>query len=138
MKAIALSFARARINLTLQHLDLALVGVLVVVTAALPVTAAATDVAVAVTRRDLRPLPGVTLQLAGAANVQGVTDDNGRVTFLGLAPAGIVTLTPSRSGFRFVWKIWRPRPYSILETTVNGVQRRTELIRDSAFRVKLS
>jgi hypothetical protein len=54
---------------------------------------------VTVTRRDLRPLPGVTLQLAGAVNLQGVTDDTGRAAFP--PPAGVVTITPSRSGFRF-------------------------------------
>jgi uncharacterized repeat protein (TIGR01451 family) len=54
-----------------------------------------------VTRPDLRPLPGVTLQLAGAVTLQGVTDDNGAAAFLGLPPAGTITITPSRSGFRF-------------------------------------
>jgi uncharacterized repeat protein (TIGR01451 family) len=85
---------------TLQHLGLALVGVLVVVTAGLPCTAAANEaLTVTVTRRDLRPLPGVTLQVAGAVNLLGVTDDNGRAAFP--PPAGAVTITPSRSGFRF-------------------------------------
>jgi len=56
---------------------------------------------VTVTRRDLRPLPGVTLQLAGAVNLQGVTDNNGSAAFPGLPPAGVVTIAPSRSGFRF-------------------------------------
>jgi uncharacterized repeat protein (TIGR01451 family) len=55
---------------------------------------------VTVTRRDLRPLPGVTLQMTGAVNLQGVTDNSGRATF-DLPAAGAVTLTPSRSGFRF-------------------------------------
>ena len=41
------------------------------------------------------------LQLAGAVSVQGVTDENGRVAFLGLPAAGVITITPSRSGFRF-------------------------------------
>src|SRR6185436_6313678 len=52
-------------------------------------------------RRDLRPLGNVTVQLSGAVNLQGVTDDNGRVAFLGLPVAGAITVTPSRSGFRF-------------------------------------
>src|SRR5262245_3089805 len=91
-----------RMNLTLQHLGLALVGALITITAGLPCTAAANEaLTVSVARRDLRPLPGVTLQLAGAVNVQGATDDNGRVTFLGLPAAGELTITPSRSGFRF-------------------------------------
>lgn len=54
-----------------------------------------------VARRDLRPLGGVTLQLAGAASLQGVTDNNGRAAFPGLPAAGAITITPSRSGFRF-------------------------------------
>jgi uncharacterized repeat protein (TIGR01451 family) len=87
-------------SVTFQHLGLALLGVLAVVTAGLPCTAAANEaLTVTVTRRDLRPLPGVTLQLAGAVNLQGVTDDNGRAAFP--PPAGVVTITPSRSGFRF-------------------------------------
>src|SRR6185503_17793329 len=85
---------------TYHHLGLALAGVLFVVTTELPCAAAANEaLTVTVTRRDLRPLPGVTLQLAGAANLQGVTDDNGRAAFP--PPAGAVTITPSRSGFRF-------------------------------------
>ncbi len=89
-------------RVTLQQLGVALVGLLVIATGVFPYTATATEaLTVLVTRRDLRPLPGVTLQLAGAVNVQGVTDDNGRVTFLGLPPAGAITITPSRSGFRF-------------------------------------
>jgi uncharacterized repeat protein (TIGR01451 family) len=56
---------------------------------------------VSVTRRDLRPLLGVTLQLTGAVNRQAVTDENGRAAFLGLPLAGAITITPSRSGFRF-------------------------------------
>ena len=77
-----------------------LVGVLVAAAAGLPCTAAANEaLTVTVTRRDLRPLPGVTLQLGGAVNPPAVTDENGRAAFLGLA--GAITITPSRSGFRF-------------------------------------
>ena len=84
----------------LQNLGLALVGALVAVTAGIPCTAAVNEtLTVTVTRRDLRPLPGVTLQLTGAVNLQGVTDNNGRAAFP--PPAGVVTITPSRSGFRF-------------------------------------
>ena len=84
------------------HETFALVSVLVALTAVLPCTAAANEaLTVTVTRRDLRPLPGVTLHLAGAVNLQGVTDNNGRAAFVGLPPAGVVTITPSRSGFRF-------------------------------------
>ena len=98
----AITLAHTRMNVTLQPLGLALVGALVAVTAGLPCTAAANEpLTVTVTRRDLRPLPGVTLQLAGAVNLQGVTDDSGRAAFAGLPPAGTVTITPSRSGFRF-------------------------------------
>src|SRR5262245_52961081 len=82
------------------YLGLALVGALVAVQASLPCTAAANEtLTVSVTRRDLRPLPDVTLQLTGAVNLQGVTDNNGRAAFP--PPAGVVTITPSRSGFRF-------------------------------------
>src|SRR5688572_23286360 len=89
-------------SVTLQRLGLALVGVLVAATAGLPCTAAESRaLAVSVARRDLRPLANVTVQLAGAVNVQGTTDDNGRVTFIALPAAGAITLTPSRSGFRF-------------------------------------
>src|SRR5436190_21977491 len=88
-------------NLILRHLGLALVGVLVTITASLRCTAAADEaLTVTVTRRDLRPLPGVTLQLTGAVNLQGVTDDTGHAAF-DLPAAGVVTITPSRSGFRF-------------------------------------
>src|SRR5262245_33270733 len=91
-----------RMSVTLQQLGLALVGVLVMATADLPCTAAQNrELAVSVARRDLRPLGDVTLQLSGAVSLQGVTDDNGRVAFLGLPPAGAITITPSRSGFRF-------------------------------------
>jgi len=89
-------------SVALQHLGLAVVGVLVVIIANLPCTAAANEtLTVTITRRDLRPLPGVTLQLGGAVNLQGITGDNGRVVFLDLPPVGAITITPSRSGFRF-------------------------------------
>jgi uncharacterized repeat protein (TIGR01451 family) len=99
MKAILLSFACAR--LSLRHFGLQRVRMVVLITAGLAVNVVASDVTATVAHRDLRPLAGVTLQLAGAVNVQGVTEDNGRVTFLALPPAGTVTITPSRSGFRF-------------------------------------
>src|SRR5262245_46595628 len=80
---------QTRMSVTLQYFGLALVGVLVVSTAVVPCTAAQNrELAVSVARRDLRPLGGVTLQLAGALSVQGVTDDNGSVAFLGLPSAG--------------------------------------------------
>ena len=80
----------------------ALVGVPVLVMAGLACTAAAdAALSVTVTRRDLRPSPGVALQLAGAVNLQGVTDDSGHAAFPGLPPAGVIAITPSRSGFRF-------------------------------------
>jgi hypothetical protein len=86
----------------MQHLGLVLVGVLVVATGNLPCTAAENRaLAVSVARRDLRPLGLVAVQLSGAVTLQGVTDDNGRVAFPGLPPAGAITVTPSRSGFRF-------------------------------------
>lgn len=79
-----------------------LLAVTVLATASLRGIAAGNEaLTVTVARRDLRPLPGVTLQLAGAVSVQGDTDDHGRVTFLGLPSAGAITITPSRSGFRF-------------------------------------
>jgi uncharacterized repeat protein (TIGR01451 family) len=93
---------RGSIALLFQHLGLALVGVLVVVTGELPCTAAQNrELAVSVARRDLRPLGLVTVELSGAVNLQGVTEDNGRVAFPGLPLAGAITVTPSRSGFRF-------------------------------------
>src|SRR5262245_34433974 len=93
---------QTRMSVTLQHLGLALVGVLVMATADLPCTAAQNrELTVSVARRDLRPLGRVTLQLAGAVSLQGVTDDNGRAAFPGLPTAGAITITPSRSGFRF-------------------------------------
>src|SRR5262245_39397925 len=68
----------------------------------LPCAAADTrSVTVSVARRDLRPLGLVTVQLTGAANLQGVTDGSGRISFPGLPTAGAITVTPSRSGFRF-------------------------------------
>jgi hypothetical protein len=89
-------------RVTPPHPGLALVGLLVVVAAHLSCTADANEtLTVIVTRRDLRPLPGVTLQLAGAVNLPGVTDQNGHATFPDLPAAGAVTITPSRSGFRF-------------------------------------
>jgi hypothetical protein len=89
-------------SVILRHLGLALVAVLVAATAELPCTAAESRaLAVSVARRDLRPLANVTVQLAGAVNVQGVTDENGRVAFIALPAAGAITVTPSRSGFRF-------------------------------------
>ncbi len=91
-----------RMNVILQHLGLVMAGVLVAITAASPFTATANEaLTVSVTRPDLRPLPGVTLQLAGAVDLQRVTDNTGRATLLGMPPAGVVTVTPSRSGFRF-------------------------------------
>jgi hypothetical protein len=69
--------------------------------AELPCTAQTRELAVSVARRDLRPLGQVTVQLSGAVSLQGVTDDNGRVAFPGLPAAGAITVTPSRSGFRF-------------------------------------
>src|SRR5436190_6930179 len=86
---------------TNQHLGLTLACALIAVIADLPCIAAAAneELTITVTRRDLRPLPGVSLHLAGAVNLQGVTDNNGRAAFP--PPAGVVTITPSRSGFRF-------------------------------------
>src|SRR5262245_37320488 len=87
-------------NVTLQ-LSLALAGGLVLATANLPCAAADNrTLTMSVARRDLRPLEGVTLRLTGAVNVQGVTDNNGRVAFLDLPPAGAIVVAPSRSGFR--------------------------------------
>ena len=89
-------------NMTLQHLGLVLMGILVVATEELPCPAAQNRTfAVSVARRDLRPLGLVTVQLSGAITLQGVTDDTGRVAFPGLPSAGAITVTPSRSGFRF-------------------------------------
>lgn len=87
---------------TLRHFRLALVSVLLGAAPGLTFTATANAaLTVTVTRPDLRPLSSVTLHLAGAANLQSVTDANGRATFPDLPPAGAVTITPSRSGFRF-------------------------------------
>src|SRR5262245_55066799 len=81
---------------------LAFIALLALASADLARAAAANrTLAVSVARRDLRPLGNVTVQLSGAVNLQGVTDDNGRVAFPGLPPAGAITVTPSRSGFRF-------------------------------------
>jgi hypothetical protein len=89
-------------SVTLQRLGLALVGVLVAATAEFPCSAVESRaLAVSVARRDLRPLANVSVQLTGAVNVQGATEENGRVTFLALPAAGAITVTPSRSGFRF-------------------------------------
>lgn len=76
------------------------VVVLVVIATAAEIRAAA-PFALAVTRRDLRPLPGVTLQVAGIVNRQAVTDENGHADLPDLPPVGQITITPSRSGFRF-------------------------------------
>ncbi len=78
-------------------------GVVAVLAAANLLQAAAGNEAltVTVTRRDLRLLPSVSLQLAGAVNRQGLTDETGRAAFLDLPLAGTITITPSRSGFRF-------------------------------------
>jgi uncharacterized repeat protein (TIGR01451 family) len=85
-----------------NNFALALVSVLVMAAAELPCTAAQNrELAVSVARRDLRPLGQVTVQLSGAVNLQGVTDNNGHVIFPALPPAGAITVTPSRSGFRF-------------------------------------
>ncbi|HTD88059.1 MAG TPA: hypothetical protein VK850_15905, partial [Candidatus Binatia bacterium] len=86
----------------MHFLGVAFVGVFVLATVNLPCTAAANrTLSVSVARRDLRPLGLVTVQLSGAVNLQGVTDENGRVAFPGLPGAGAITITPSRSGFRF-------------------------------------
>ena len=87
-------------NLMARPLELALGAVLVAASVA-DIFSADAALTVSVARRDLRPLPKVTLQLAGAVNVQGVTDENGRASFPELRPAGALTITPSRSGFRF-------------------------------------
>src|SRR5262249_46635531 len=101
MKAGSLP-SKNRTGVTLHHVGFALMCVLVGVTAGFPCIAAANGtLAVSVARRDLRPLPGVTLQLAGAVSVQGVTDDTGSVVFLALPSTGALTITPSRSGFQF-------------------------------------
>src|SRR5215208_4954757 len=94
--------APTRTSVMLQHLSLALVGLLVVSMGDLPCTAAENrTLDVTVARRDLRPLGLVAVQLSGAVGLQAVTDDNGRATFLGLPSAGAITVTPSCSGFRF-------------------------------------
>jgi uncharacterized repeat protein (TIGR01451 family) len=85
----------------MKAIALLLACVLVLITAGVAFTAAANEITATVSHRDLRPLPGVTLQLAGAVNLQGITDANGNAAFPGLPAAGTVTITPSRSGFRF-------------------------------------
>jgi hypothetical protein len=51
-------------NMTLQHLGLALTGILTLVTAGLPCAVAAdAGLTTTVTRHDLRPLPGVQCNL---------------------------------------------------------------------------
>src|SRR5262245_24892813 len=88
-------------TIAIQRLGLAFLGALVMAAVGLPCAAAQRELTVNVARRDLRPLGQVTVQLSGAANLQGITDDNGRVAFAGLPAAGAITVTPSRSGFRF-------------------------------------
>src|SRR5215471_15269227 len=89
-------------TIALRPLGLALVGVIVIAAVNLPCNATQTrDLAVSVARRDLRPLGQVTVQLSGAVTLQGVTDDQGHLTFPGVPAAGAITVTPSRSGFRF-------------------------------------
>jgi uncharacterized repeat protein (TIGR01451 family) len=86
----------------LRHLGLAFVCVVVMAAAEVRCTAAQTrDLAVSIARRGLRPLGQATVQLSGAVTLQGVTDDQGHVTFPGVSAAGAITVTPSRSGFRF-------------------------------------
>jgi len=85
-----------------RYFGFVLAGVLAAVAAAPPHAAAANGgLSVTVKRPDLRPLPGVTLQLAGAVNLQGVTDVDGRTIFANLPQTGAVTITPTRSGFWF-------------------------------------
>jgi uncharacterized repeat protein (TIGR01451 family) len=95
-----------KLRLLEKPVSAAYVGLLILsgVIAAPDVLAAAPAngaVTVSVARRDLRPVPGVTLQLVGGVNRQGVTDENGRAAFLDLPAVGAVTITPLRSGFRF-------------------------------------
>src|SRR5689334_4389789 len=93
---------KRRGTVALKHHRLALVGVIAIAAAELPSSAAqARDLAVSIARRDLRPLPQATVQLSGAATLQGVTDAQGHVTFPGLPVTGAITVTPTRSGFRF-------------------------------------
>jgi hypothetical protein len=93
---------KVRLSALIRCFSLALRGVVVGAAAQLA-TASAQDegLAATVARRDLRPLPGVTLRLGGAVSLEGVTDDDGRVAFTGLPGAGTVMITPTRSGFRF-------------------------------------
>src|SRR5215831_9021517 len=89
-------------TVALRYLGLAFACFVVIAAAEGRCTAAQTrDLAVSIARRDLRPLGQATVQLSGAVTVQGVTDDQGHVTFPGLPVTGTITVTPSRSGFRF-------------------------------------
>src|SRR6478736_729882 len=99
-------FLRSAVNgrgtVALRHLGLALVGIIVIGAAEFSSSAAQTrDLAVSIARRDLRPLGQVTVQLSGAVTLQGVSDAQGHVTFPGVPATGTITVTPSRSGFRF-------------------------------------
>src|SRR6188768_2057910 len=61
-------------SLILKYLRFALAGVIVVTaTDSLPAAQGNRQVTVSVARGDLRPLPGVILQLTGAVNQQAVT-----------------------------------------------------------------
>ena len=103
-------------NLSSHSLSFLVWGVMIAAVANITASAAANEVTVSVTRRDLRPLPAVTLNLAGAANRQGVTDENGRAPFgdlPNLPLPGPITITPSRSGFRF-----EPPQLTILDFTL--------------------
>lgn len=91
-----------RTQATSWTLRLVLAGISAVTTMPPPCSAAQNrTLTVSVARRDLRPLQGVMLQLTGAIGLQGITDGNGRAVFPGLPAAGAITVTPSRSGFRF-------------------------------------
>src|SRR5262245_40829722 len=79
----------SRIKGVLRKISLALLAGLVVVTADFPCRATEDRVlTVSVAYRDLRPLWGVTLQLAGAVNQEGVTDANGLASFPELPATG--------------------------------------------------
>jgi uncharacterized repeat protein (TIGR01451 family) len=90
-----------RMRLGTKYLGFARWAVTVIAGLVFVASAANGGVTVSVTRRDLRPLPGVPVKLAGAVNRQGLTDETGRVAFLDLPLAGAATITPSQSGFRF-------------------------------------
>lgn len=80
----------------------ALVGIWIAGFTGFTCSAAENDpLSVTVRRADLRPLSGVTVRLRGAAIVEAITEETGRATFPDPVPAGEVTITPSRSGFRF-------------------------------------